>query len=136
MKNIPLLLTLCLLATACERESIEEASVSATCKNNDHCLFADKTEIWLSAPNISPETPFTINLKLPEGASINSAKLEGVTMYMGYIPLQFKKGANYWHADTMVGLCSEKVMTWKMTVSYTGADDQTRSLLYYFDSRY
>ena len=57
-------------------------------------------------------------------------------MYMGYIPLQFKKGTNYWHADTMVGLCSEKVMTWKMTVSYIDTDDQTHSLFYYFDSRY
>ena len=67
MKNIPLLLTLCLLVTACDRESIEEPSVSATCKNNEHCLFANKTEVWLSAPNITPETPFTINLKQNRG---------------------------------------------------------------------
>ncbi|WP_288343796.1 hypothetical protein [uncultured Pseudoalteromonas sp.] len=119
---------------ACDSQSIEEGSTTTSCENNSRCHYPNNDEIWLSNSDISPETPFTINLKVPSDAKNLSAKLEGVTMYMGFIPLQFKKSGQLWAADTMVGACSESVMTWKMTVTYINADDQPQTLFYYFDS--
>ena len=119
---------------ACDSQSIEEDRTSTSCENNRHCYYPNNAEAWLSNPDISPETPFAINLKLPNGAKNLAAKLEGVTMYMGFIPLQFKRKGQVWVADTMVGACSEPVMTWKITLTYNTVDNQPRTLFYYFDS--
>ena len=119
---------------ACDSQSIEEGSTSTSCENNSHCYYPNNAEVWLSNPDVSPELPFAINLKLPKGAKNLSAKLEGVTMYMGFIPLQFKQKGQVWVADTMVGSCSEPVMTWKMMLTYTTGDNQPQTLFYYFDS--
>ena len=119
---------------AIDSQSIEEGSTSTSCENNSHCYYPNNAEVWLSNPAVSPELPFAINLKLPKGAKNLSAKLEGVTMYMGFIPLQFNQKGQVWVADTMVGACSEPVMTWKMMLTYTTGDNQPQTLLYYFDS--
>ncbi len=123
-----------LFLAACDSQSKDKGSTSTSCQNNSHCNYPNNVEVWLSNPDISPETPFTINLKLPKEAKNLSAKLEGVTMYMGFIPLQFKQTGQVWVADTMVGACSEPVMTWKMMLTYTSGDNQPQTLLYYFDS--
>ncbi|SFT85814.1 MULTISPECIES: hypothetical protein [Pseudoalteromonas] len=130
------ILFLSVFIVACDRQSIDEPQTSATCEKNTHCQFANGVEIWLPNSVISPETPFSINLKLPPNAYNVSAKLEGVTMYMGYIPLQFTQKGSYWSAQTMVGVCSEPVMTWKMTVVFTDAQNRQQSVFYYFDSRH
>lgn len=123
-----------LFLAACDSQSIDKGSISTSCENNSHCNYPNNAEVWLSNPDISPETPFAINLKLPKDAKNLSAKLEGVTMYMGFIPLQFKRSGLVWVADAMVGACSEPVMTWKMTLTYTTVDNQPQTLFYYFDS--
>ena len=130
---LPVFLFSVLLA-ACDSQSIEEGSTSTSCENNSHCYYPNNAEVWLSNPAVSPELPFAINLKLPQGAKNLSAKLEGVTMYMGFIPLHFNQKGQVWVADTMVGACSEPVMTWKMMLTYTSGDNQPQTLLYYFDS--
>lgn len=123
-----------IFTAACDYQSIEEGGASTSCENNSRCQFNNNVEVWLSNSKVSPETPFTINLKLPDDAKNPSAKLEGVSMYMGFIPVQFTNTEQIWTANTMVGACSEPVMTWKMIVTYQDASNKTHTLFYYFDS--
>ncbi len=58
-------------------------------------------------------------------------------MYMGYIPLQFTKQDNIWLADTMVGICSEQNMVWKLVL--TAVNESTsvnQTVEYYFNVTY
>ncbi len=126
----------CLALSACDKQSIDAPKISTSCVNNAHCIFTNKVEVWLTDSKVVPEMPFTLNLLLPLGAKVTTAQLDGVTMYMGTIPLLFKQNNQKWVADTMVGSCSEPVMTWKMTVNYSDSDNQVHSLVYYFDVAY
>ena len=113
---LPVFLFSVLLA-ACDSQSIEEGGTSTSCENNSHCYYPNNAEVWLSNPAVSPELPFAINLKLPKDAKNLSAKLEGVTMYMGFIPQKFTKEATIYKSDTMVGICSEKNMLWQLVLN-------------------
>lgn len=107
------------------------------CKNNNPCIFPNQVKVWLSEETLSPETPFSIYTQLPTGVTITAAKLEGVTMYMGYIPVQFKNQGSVWVANTMVGICSEKNMVWKLIL--TTVDTNTgisENVEYFFNVTY
>lgn len=107
------------------------------CENNKPCHFENQIKVWLSETTLSPETPFSIYTQLPDGFKIMTAKLEGVTMYMGYIPVQFTKQGNIWLADTMVGICSEQNMVWKLVL--TAVNESTsvnQTVEYYFNVTY
>ncbi|MFP3351078.1 hypothetical protein R0K04_06610 [Pseudoalteromonas sp. SIMBA_153] len=118
--------------------STAKVSQSQTeCKNNKPCHFENQVKVWLSEETLSPETPLSIYAQLPTDLKITRAKLEGVTMYMGYIPVQFTEQGNIWLADTMVGICSEQNMVWKLvltTVDLTTSANQT--VEYYFNVTY
>lgn len=107
------------------------------CENNKPCYFENQIKVWLSEETLSPETPFSIYTQLPAGFKITTAKLEGVTMYMGYIPLQFTEHGNIWLANTMVGICSEQNMVWKLVL--TAVDESTsanQTVEYYLNVTY
>lgn len=103
------------------------------CEAGLPCTFPNGVKVWLSDGDLSPETPFSIFAELPKGHVITNAKLEGVTMYMGYIPQQFKRHGNTWQSETMVGICAEKNMLWKLILNVTDeATQQSNSVYYYF----
>ncbi|KPH64205.1 hypothetical protein AMS58_02865 [Pseudoalteromonas porphyrae] len=110
----------------------DEIATNSQCQPNQACTYPKKAKIWLSEHLISPETPFKINVSLSDGNIIHSAKLEGVTMYMGYIPLQFKLQDNVLTANAMVGICSERNMTWKLILELKNQKNQIESVYYYF----
>ena len=116
--------------------SIEEQTQAASCQSNQPCDYENYVKVWLSETNVSPETPFVINLSLPEKMQVRSAKLEGVTMYMGYIPVKFVSHKGVLVATTMVGICSERNMTWKLTVEITNKQGQLDTLFYYINVTY
>ena len=102
------------------------------CKSDAPCIFANQVKVWLSEETLSPETPFSIYAQLPAGVIITAAKLEGVTMYMGYIPVQFKNQGSVWVANTMVGICSEKNMVWKLILTTVDTNTATSENVEYF----
>ncbi|MEH6394778.1 hypothetical protein [Pseudoalteromonas sp.] len=126
------------LLIACDSQtiSIEEQSQAASCQPNQLCQYNNQVKIWLGEQKITPETPFEIYLSLPNGFSVQSAKLEGVTMYMGFIPVFFEPRDGVLVAHTMVGICSERNMTWKLALELKNQQGQSEQVLYYFDVTY
>jgi hypothetical protein len=133
-KKRSLLLLSVISLTACKPQetSIEEQATVASCYSNEPCIYDKQVKVWLSESIVTPETPFNINLSLPEGLKVINAKLEGVTMYMGYIPVFFKSTKGILQADTMVGVCSEKNMKWKLIIELEDQQAKTSQVTYYF----
>lgn len=131
-----LLVIICLTACNPQQLSIEEQPTAASCEPNEPCEYNNKARIWLPDPSLTPETAFDINLSLPKNIKIQNAKLEGVTMYMGYIPVSFEVVDTIYQAHTMVGVCSEKNMKWKLLVQVQDSQGQIQHLTYYFFVRY
>ena len=124
--------------TACKSQnvSIEEQLTPASCQPNEPCIYKNKINVWLSEPQLTPETPFDINLSLPANRKIQKARLEGVTMYMGYIPINFDLVGDIYRASTMVGICSEKNMKWKMLLQLQDPKGNVQHITYFFVVRY
>ncbi len=110
--------------------------VKQGCSMNMPCNYSGGFLISLENEQVTAESPFIIRLSTPHNIKIEKAILEGVNMYMGSIPLFFKsEQKNTWHAEAMVGACSEPEMTWRLTVTYR-AEGQTHTLMYFFNSQY
>ncbi|WP_392343790.1 hypothetical protein [Pseudoalteromonas prydzensis] len=126
------------LLIACDSQtiSIEEQAQAASCQPNQLCQYNNQVKIWLAEQKTTPETPFEIYLSLPSGYTVQSAKLEGVTMYMGFIPVLFEARDGLLVAHTMVGICSERNMTWKLVLELNNQQGHAEHVLYYFDVTY
>jgi hypothetical protein len=134
LKKLSLLLVSVISLTACKPQetSIEEPATAASCIPNMLCVYGPQVKVWLSEHTITPETPFNINLSLPAGSKVVSAKLEGVTMYMGYIPIFFESSNATIQANTMVGVCSEKNMKWKLVIDIQDEAGDENQIAYFF----
>ncbi|MBS3796902.1 hypothetical protein [Pseudoalteromonas sp. BDTF-M6] len=113
----PLLATL-LSLTACDDTDmsiVKDAPPTHCCDH--HPLNIDSFRFALSGERVHPESSFSVSLQMPADALIESAKMQGITMYMGTIPVLFKQiDARVWQADIMVGACSEPNMLWQLDV--------------------
>jgi len=129
---IPLLL-------ACNSESKKEVSHSS-CIENKPCNYSGGYGISLENELISPESEFTIEFNAPEKIKIHQAKLEGINMYMGSIPLTFEYKEGMWQSSAMVGACAEPIMQWRLTLDFidesSTSNNKQKTLLYYFTSKY
>ncbi|XQF93587.1 hypothetical protein ACOBV9_07330 [Pseudoalteromonas espejiana] len=116
-----LFLMLIFVLTGCDNANQinQTALQKSNCDANQACVYSSGVKVWLSNESISPESPFSINLDLPEHLRIQSAKLESITMYMGFIPQKFTKHESIYKSETMVGICSEKNMLWQLVLNLT-----------------
>lgn len=120
---------LSLLAIACtdsdtiiheSSEKSESYRVPETCQEINTCTQIDGVTIWIEEKQVKEETPFNIYITSPIGSKleVESAKIEGITMNMGYIPLFFKQQKNgIYHAEGMIGACDTEDMKWQVTVT-------------------
>ncbi|MBQ4832232.1 hypothetical protein J8L70_03170 [Pseudoalteromonas sp. MMG010] len=134
-KKLTCLIACLYLLNGCDdmASSDNRALLNAQCAANQSCLFLNEVKIWLSDTQLSPETPFSIFIDLPAHYKITNSRLEGITMYMGYIPQQFKQKGAFWQSDTMVGVCAQENMLWNLEVELMQIDNQTQHTLdYYF----
>ncbi|CAM3667105.1 MULTISPECIES: hypothetical protein [Pseudoalteromonas] len=138
IKLLIVFLSVLKLLIACDSQtiSIEEQSQAASCESNQLCHYKDQVKVWLPEPNITPETPFEIHLSVPNGFTVHSAKLEGVIMYMGFIPVLFESREDILVANTMVGICAERNMTWKLVLVLKDQQEHAEPIFYYFDVIY
>ncbi|KAA1152937.1 hypothetical protein [Pseudoalteromonas fuliginea] len=131
--RLPIFFVAFFLLIACDFSEKNEAQLLKTtqCDANLPCTFPSGVKVWLSNSTLSPETPFTIFSELPNGLHITDAKLKGVTMYMGYIPQQFIKKGELWQSNTMVGICSEKNMLWRLELTILNQTSLVEQILNY-----
>ncbi|WP_105264886.1 hypothetical protein [Pseudoalteromonas sp. T1lg76] len=130
------LFTALLSLTACNdsnlsinKESIDKDTQLTHCCDS-HPLHIEPFHFALSAEYVHPESPFSVSLHMPNDAQIEGAKMRGVTMYMGTIPVFFKQiDKHLWQADIMVGACSEAQMVWQLSVDIS-RNGQIRRLTY------
>jgi len=117
--RLSLFLMLFFVLTGCDNANLKDqkALLKTNCDTNQRCIYNTGVKVWLSDKNITPETPFSIYLDLPDHLKIDNAKLESITMYMGFIPQKFTKEATIYKSDTMVGICSEKNMLWQLVLN-------------------
>jgi len=129
---IPLLL-------ACNSETKKEVAHS-TCIENKPCNYSGGYQISLENELITPEDEFIIKFNAPKHIEIKQAKLEGINMYMGSIPLFFEYEEGVWQTNAMVGACAEPIMQWRLTLDFidTSATENKnpRTLMYYLTSKY
>ena len=117
--RLSLFLMLFFVLTGCDNanQKDQKALLKTNCDTNQSCIYNTGVKVWLSDKIITPETPFSIYLDLPAHLKIDNAKLESITMYMGFIPQKFTKEATIYKSDTMVGICSEKNMLWQLVLN-------------------
>lgn len=111
-----------LLLSACDTKTSTNPT-AANCIQSSPCKLTDASKLWLSSALLHPETPFTVNLLLPENWSLTDdyAQLSSRSMAMGHIPVFFEKrktdeDAIHYQAQLMTGYCSDEVMHWQLVV--------------------
>ena len=116
-----------LSCVACTPE-LSQPLEQTNCQINKPCNYSDGISILLGSETVEPETPFTITLKAPLNQKIIKAKLEGVDMYMGTIPVFFtEQPKGIWQAQVMVGACSLSLMQWRLMVELQPAESANTS---------
>ena len=95
------------------------------------CPIDDMSEqLTLSVPKIiSPEQLFSLELAFSNSVSNIEAKLEGITMYMGVIPVLFKQqgDSSQYRATTLVGRCATDTMQWRLTLQWQQGSEQFKA---------
>jgi len=109
--------------------------------------------VTFNVEQVLTELPINIRVELKQDTLLSNKTseqltykmtgyMEGKTMFMGKIPLFFTQstetGKNSQHqftAETMLGSCSEDVMTWRLwlTVEKTGFDKKTQNTSFFID---
>lgn len=73
------------------------------------------------------EEPFLITFTVPKGIVLERGKLEGVSMYMGVIPLAVEQHADTsWQVKVWLGACSDPQMRWRGVVPWINATTKER----------
>lgn len=97
-------------------------------------LYQDKRLTVQLSPGDAPvETPLLLMVSAPDIKAI-SARLTGVSMYMGEIPLRFSQQGTQWQAEFFLGACSERQMQWQLEMVVNFADGETTTLTERFTS--
>ena len=107
----------------------------SSCQPNQLCNYSGGISLSLDKPEVHPETPFNLLLTLPEDWQVKNAKMTGVEMYMGMIPVFFEQSGSQWHAQTMVGACSSAKMMWQLSITLEhhihSSDAELKEVLYF-----
>src|SRR5690606_29181010 len=73
------------------------------------------------------EEPILITFIAPKGIVLQQGKLEGVSMYMGVIPLTLEQlTETSWQAELWLGACSDPQMQWRGVVPWFDASTKER----------
>ncbi len=102
-------LSLCLVA--CQPPSPKQLPTAS------HSFAAQQIKLKMPIEPIPLEQRIKLTLELPDRVKPGLGNVEGVSMYMGSIPLQWKQtDTGKWQADLYLGSCTEPRMTWRLTV--------------------
>lgn len=127
-----LIIAVCFLVTGCG-----EKSYSTLDDGKSYCLNAmascqqtketHSLEILASVEHVIPENPFTVLLSFSDIDQVQNVTgyLEGVSMYMGKIPLLFEADKNneMYFSNAFVGSCSDPTMHWRIVIDVQYVDE-------------
>ncbi len=120
-----------LLVVSCSKPS--ERSASAVLS-----LYQDERfSVQLSPADAPVEQILTWKVQLADGWHIYSAKVTGVSMNMGTIPLQFDAvpgQSGLYHAEMVLGACSAPKMQWQLQLQLAHPEQTEQQLLLPFYS--
>ncbi|MFC0444815.1 hypothetical protein ACFOD1_10755 [Pseudidiomarina halophila] len=91
----------------------------------EYSFFDGVVRLIMPAPDVPVEHPLTLELVLPDRVVPGLSLVEGESMYMGSIPLQWKvNDTGRWQTTLYLGACSEPRMTWRLTVPLQDPQNQ------------
>ena len=68
-----------------------------------------------SQPSMPEETDMTLFAQLPENWQLNRSIMQGESMYMGEIPIEWESlGNGRWQADIRIAACAHPGMVWRI----------------------
>lgn len=117
--------TLVLITTVAASIVIKQ-HFAAGIANTQTCTEVNCESSLIQLPNeIVVEQAFILKLdsKIAENALVTGI-IEGQSMYMGTIPLQWQFVEGQWQAQAILGACSEQNMRWQVKVSVNGQSYQ------------
>lgn len=80
-------------------------------------LHQQKIFLWLPQQPVPIEQALTLRLEVPENVTPELSQVEGVSMYMGTIPLMWQQlSPTEWQATLYLGACTDPKMEWRLTV--------------------
>lgn len=87
----------------------------------NHCEFmltAGRVRVDISGL-LTTEEQLDISVTLPVGLTIKQARIEGVNMFMGIVPVQLILQDNgQWEGWFMLGSCTEPRMQWQLQIQF------------------
>lgn len=129
--------TFLLALTACSPKQQQQI---IDCKiDPDQCLqlSTENSEIQINTRAIIVEQNYKMTLS--SELEIVSAKLEGINMNMGTIPVVMNQLASssdkfIYQADIFLGMCSEPNMQWLLTINYKNDNSETTTVNSYWQA--
>lgn len=124
MRLIFSLIALCLLP-ACQPVEVSTPELTLT-----HQVLIGGHQLVYSPARLPVETPLTLQLTPDQPIVSAKGKIEGISNYMGQIPLSFSFDSNNqrWQSQFMLGACTEPQMRWRLTLELTTITGQTIQL--------
>ncbi|ESP90998.1 hypothetical protein PL2TA16_01389 [Pseudoalteromonas luteoviolacea 2ta16] len=96
-------------------EKSERSVKTKNCVQSEPCQLGNGVRYWMSNAQLKAEEPFEIFIEAPHDMQIQGAHIEGVSMYMGKIPIFFHEvKTGRWKADAMLGSCNLTEMKWRI----------------------
>lgn len=98
-------------------------------------LLIDEASVQLQlTPADAPvETPLQLQV-YGEGIAEITGEISGISMYMGRVPLKFRRHDTAWQAEFLLGACSDPKMLWQVELELTLTDGKKRLLKQQFHS--
>ncbi len=118
-------LTVVALLQACQPAEVASPEVNLT-----HQVQIGGHQLVYSPARLPVESLLTLKLTPAQPIVSAKGKIEGITNYMGQIPLSFSFDANSqsWQSQFMLGACTEPQMRWRLTLELTTITGQTLQL--------
>lgn len=91
-------------------------------------------QMRLPEGDITPEQRFPLEMKISSpDLLIKESRIEGESMYMGWIPLSWDKGVdNIYKTWSQVGVCMTKHMVWAVHVQFQDIAGKTQAARFLF----
>lgn len=108
--------------------------------DNSQTMLLQTADLSLTvSPGLIPvETPLRLTLASSEDIQAVIAEVSGVSMYMGRIPLHWRKldatSGSRWQTEFLLGACTDPQMRWQLQLTLTFADGRVQLLQHEFRS--